>query len=168
MIPGHALNLCWGWLRVIRNGRHRRLANDQSGNHRTTYNSISNCPHFMPPKFKPPEGLATAIFVPTMGTQLNTYRGVPILGIGIFPDAPRMGRLAPLSGRYRDINRQISTVGSPASCSLIIPIICASVKRLFLMTSAPSSGQTLHQNEGTFGGQVMPNRELWAQTGSSV
>ena len=29
--------------------------------------------------------------------------------------------------------RQTSTVGSPASCSLIIPIICASVKRLFLM-----------------------------------
>ncbi|MBK5944873.1 hypothetical protein CCR83_00020, partial [Rhodobacter veldkampii DSM 11550] len=42
-----------------------------------------------------------------------------------------------------------------ASCSLIIPIICASVKRLFLMSSAPSQvGQTLHHSEGTSGGQV--------------
>jgi len=40
---------------------------------------------------------------------------------------------------------------------LIIPIICASVKRLFLITSAPSNGQTLHQIKGTFGGQVNLN-----------
>ncbi|WP_236692524.1 hypothetical protein, partial [Rhodobacter capsulatus] len=32
---------------------------------------------------------------------------------------------------------------------------CASVKRLFLMSSAPSQvGQTLHHSEGTSGGQV--------------
>jgi NAD(P)-dependent dehydrogenase (short-subunit alcohol dehydrogenase family) len=38
---------------------------------------------------------------------------------------------------------------------LIIPIICASVKRLFLMSSAPSQvGQTLHHSEGSSGGQV--------------
>ncbi len=41
---------------------------------------------------------------------------------------------------------------SASSCSLIIPMICASVKRLFLMSSAPSQvGQTLHQTEGAFG-----------------
>jgi hypothetical protein len=51
--------------------------------------------------------------------------------------------------------RQSSEVGKPASCSLIIPMICASVKRLFLMSSAPSQvGQTLHHGEGTSGGQV--------------
>jgi hypothetical protein len=51
--------------------------------------------------------------------------------------------------------RHSSEVGSPASCSLIIPMICASVKRLFLMSSAPSQvGQTLHQSEGHSGGQV--------------
>ena len=48
--------------------------------------------------------------------------------------------------------RQISTVGSQVSYSLIIPIIGASVKRLFLITSAPSNGQTLHLIERSFGG----------------
>ena len=56
------------------------------------------------------------------------------------------------AGRLR--LRQTSTVGSPASCSLIIPMICASVKRLFLMRLLLPRGQTLHQNEGPFGGQV--------------
>ena len=54
--------------------------------------------------------------------------------------------------------RHTSTVGSPASCSLIIPIICASVKRLFLICLLLPRGQTLHQIEGTFGGQVKPRK----------
>ena len=39
-------------------------------------------------------------------------------------------------------------------------MICASVKRLFLMSSAPSQvGQTLHHGEGASGGQVRINRK---------
>jgi hypothetical protein len=44
-------------------------------------------------------------------------------------------------------------VAMPASCSLIIPMICDSLKWLFLISSAPSKvGQTLHQIERTSGG----------------
>jgi hypothetical protein len=37
---------------------------------------------------------------------------------------------------------------------LIIPIICASVKRLFRIRLLFQGGHTLHQTEGTSGGQV--------------
>ncbi|MHC0055722.1 hypothetical protein, partial [Actibacterium sp. D379-3] len=40
-------------------------------------------------------------------------------------------------------------------CSLIIPMICASVKRLFrIRLLLQKVEQTLHQNEGSFGEQV--------------
>ncbi|MHA3913427.1 hypothetical protein, partial [Halovulum sp. GXIMD14793] len=42
-----------------------------------------------------------------------------------------------------------------ASCSLIIPMIWTSVKRLFrIRLLLQKVEQTLHQNEGSFGGQV--------------
>ncbi|WP_415145545.1 hypothetical protein, partial [Limimaricola cinnabarinus] len=41
-----------------------------------------------------------------------------------------------------------------ASCSLIIPMICASVKRLFRIVCSFAIEQTLHQTEGSRGGQV--------------
>ena len=47
-----------------------------------------------------------------------------------------------------------SEVGKPASCSLIFPIVCASVKRLFLMSSAPSGWADSPSDRGTTGGQV--------------
>ena len=49
--------------------------------------------------------------------------------------------------------RHISAVGIPASCSLIIPIICASVNRLFLMSSAPSGGPDATSERRSFGGR---------------
>jgi len=54
--------------------------------------------------------------------------------------------------------RQTSTVGSPASCSSIIPISYASVKRLFLICLLLPRGQALHQIEGSTGGWVSRNR----------
>ena len=51
--------------------------------------------------------------------------------------------------------RHTSAVGIPASCSFIIPIICASVKRLFrICLLLQKVEQTLHQSEGSFGGKV--------------
>ncbi len=51
--------------------------------------------------------------------------------------------------------RHTSVVGIPASCSLIIPMICASVKRLFrIRLLLQKVEQTRHHNEGSFGGQV--------------
>jgi hypothetical protein len=51
--------------------------------------------------------------------------------------------------------RHTSAVGIPASCSLIIPIICASAKRLFrICLLLRKVEHTLHQSEGGFGGQV--------------
>lgn len=45
--------------------------------------------------------------------------------------------------------------GIPASCSLIIPMIWASVKRLFrIRLLIQKVEQTLHQSEEGFGGQV--------------
>ena len=81
----------------------------------------------------------------------NVFNG---LGVGttqlynetVVYNRKRHGRFT-LAGRAYDFRRRLSvlacfrhnsTVGKPASCSLIIPIICASVKRLFLMSSAPS------------------------------
>jgi hypothetical protein len=56
---------------------------------------------------------------------------------------------------------QISAVATPASCSLNIPMVCASLKRLFLMSPAPSKvWQTLHKIEGTFGAQVNRNGQV--------
>ncbi|MFN4136656.1 MAG: transposase family protein, partial [Novosphingobium sp.] len=41
------------------------------------------------------------------------------------------------------------------SCSLIMPMICSSVKRLFLIRPLLRARQTLHQIEGASGGQVI-------------
>src|SRR5690606_29318336 len=48
--------------------------------------------------------------------------------------------------------RQSSEVGKPASCSLIIPMICASVNRLFLNSSAPSGWADSTSQRGNFRG----------------
>ncbi|MFZ5965373.1 hypothetical protein ACOXXX_20710, partial [Thalassococcus sp. BH17M4-6] len=51
-----------------------------------------------------------------------------------------------------------------ASCSLIIPMICASVKRLFrIRLLLQKVEQTLHHNEGSFGGQVKWHWKLLRQ-----
>eukprot|EP00581_Thalassiosira_minuscula_P023595 CAMPEP_0184425340 /NCGR_PEP_ID=MMETSP0738-20130409/130737_1 /TAXON_ID=385413 /ORGANISM="Thalassiosira miniscula, Strain CCMP1093" /LENGTH=122 /DNA_ID=CAMNT_0026788175 /DNA_START=31 /DNA_END=396 /DNA_ORIENTATION=+ len=53
--------------------------------------------------------------------------------------------------------RHTSAVGIPASCSLIIPIICAWVKRLFrIRLLLRKVEQTLHYSAGDFGGKVSP------------
>ncbi|WP_242500698.1 hypothetical protein, partial [Tropicimonas sp. IMCC6043] len=49
------------------------------------------------------------------------------------------------------------------SCSLIIPMICASVKRLFrICLLLRKVEQTLRQREGIFGGQVNTTTALTA------
>ncbi len=48
--------------------------------------------------------------------------------------------------------RHRSAVGKPASCSLIIPIICASMKRLFLISPAPSGWADSTSDRGNFRG----------------
>ena len=50
----------------------------------------------------------------------------------------------------------------PASCSLIIPIIWASLNRLFrIRLLLRKVKQTLHQREGNFGGQVRESSIQW-------
>lgn len=49
--------------------------------------------------------------------------------------------------------RHSSAVGSPACCSLIIPMICGSVKRLFLMSSAPTGWAGVTSQRGNFRGE---------------
>jgi hypothetical protein len=52
--------------------------------------------------------------------------------------------------------RHTSAVGIPASCSLMTPMIWASLKRLFcICLLLKKVKQKLHQNEGSFEGQVI-------------